>query len=158
MALINFNVNELPPSEGNDFEPIATGWYEVVMTKGAMKDTKAGNGKRLACEFDVIGPAYAGRKLFHGFNMVNPNAEAVKISQRQLGDFAEACGKEEVQDSDELIGIPVLAKVKVKEAKGGYDASNEIVTFKALGGAQPSAPKPAAANGAKPAAAAPWGR
>ena len=70
--------------------------------------------------------AYAGRKLFDRLNLVNSNPTTVEIAQRTLSAICHATGLMQVDDSEQLHLIPLIADVKVQPPKNGYDASNTL--------------------------------
>lgn len=122
-----FNSNDHEPM--GDFEPIPANLYMLEITKSEVKDTKAKTGKRLNFQAKVIEGKYKGRIIFIGLNLVNPNPEAVKISQRELSSLCQACGVDAIEDSTELHGIPFGAKVGIKPASGGFEAQNVIKKY-----------------------------
>ncbi len=67
-----------------------------------------------------------GRKLFDRLNLVNANAQTVEIAQRTLSAICHATGRLQVQDSEDLHLIPMLADVTVKPPKNGYGESNKL--------------------------------
>tara|TARA_R100001369_G_scaffold54644_1_gene81515 strand:- start:1061 stop:1555 length:495 start_codon:yes stop_codon:yes gene_type:complete len=157
----SFNANDIPQSE-NNFEPIPAGWYEVSINTAELKETKAGTGEYIALRYDVLGPAHQGRVIFGNLNIRNPNSKAQDIGIQQLGELMRAIGLASVQDTDQLVGGHLEVKVKIREASGGYDASNDVSGFKAVkGGAVPMATKKAAKSEDAPVAAAgtpPWAK
>jgi len=155
-----FNANDIPQSESN-FEPIPAGWYEVSINTAELKQTKAGTGEYIAIRYDVLGPAHQGRVIFGNLNIRNPNEKAQDIGIQQLGEIMRAIGLPSVEDTDQLIGGHLEVKVKIREASGGYDASNDVSGFKAVkGGAVPMASKKSAKSEDAPVAAGtpPWAK
>lgn len=132
MSLINFNAQGVPPATG-ELEPIPAAWYDVAMDQSEMKPTKdaatTGNAF-LECRFNVLSGQYAGRKLYTRLNIKNNNPVASEIAYKELSAICHAVGIMQVQDSQQLHGIPLKVKVKVRAAEGNYGASNDITTFK----------------------------
>ena len=136
MVQVNHNTEEHPAE--TPFDVLPPGEYVVVLDKAerkALKDER--KGARLACEFTVIEGDAEGRKLFGSFNLwykdpddAEKGEKTKRISEAQFSALINACGLVAVGDTDELIGIPVVAVVKVRPASGTYDAQNEIKTFK----------------------------
>ena len=158
----SYNTNDIPENE-NNFEPIPAGWYEVSINSAELKDTKAGTGEYIAMRYDVLGPAHQGRVIFGNLNIRNPNPKAQDIGIQQLGEMMRAIGLPSVEDTDQLVGGHLEVKVKIREASGGYDASNDVSGFRAVkGGAVPMATKKAAkpekADAAPAAASPPWAK
>jgi len=141
----SFNTNEIPQSE-NNFEPLPIGWYTCVIGSADLKDTKAGTGEYIAVRYNVTGPTHEGRVIFSNLNIRNPNPKAQEIGIQQLGELMRAIGLASVEDTDQLIGGQLEIKVKIREASGGYDASNDVSGFKAMkGGVAPVASSTTAA-------------
>jgi len=141
----SFNTSEIPQSESN-FEPIPAGWYSCAIGSAELKDTKAGTGQYIAIRYNITGPTHEGRDIFGNLNIRNPNPKAQEIGIQQLGELMRAIGLASVEDTDQLIGGQLEIKVKIREASGGYDASNDVSGFKAMkGGVAPVASSPTAA-------------
>jgi hypothetical protein len=82
MAALNFNAAEVEPQQS--FDALPPGRYEAIISESEMKDTKAGTGQYLQLTFTVVGGQHEGRKLWSRLNLVNPNATAVSIAEREL--------------------------------------------------------------------------
>ena len=121
---LNFDANNVDPAESR--EPIPAGWYKVVISESEEKPTKAQTGSYLQLTMEVIDGDHAGRKVFDRLNLNNPNATAVEIAQRTLSSICRAVGVMTPRDSSDLHDKPLMAKVKVRPARDGYDANNEI--------------------------------
>lgn len=150
-------VADLPKSERN-FEPLPEGWYTATITQA---DMKVSPGKeRLNIRYDIVGPTHQGRVVFGGLNMTNPNPESERISREQFGQLLMVFGMARCDDTDELVGKTVNIKLKIREASGGYDASNDVKAWKAVNGSTLPAGAPAAATAPKAAAGAkpPWAK
>lgn len=165
MAFLNetFNAADLPQSDRN-YDALPPGWYTATIAAAELTPTKAGNGAYIKVRYDITGPTHQGRVVFANLNIRNANPEAERIGRQQLGELMRAIGLATVQDTDQLVGAPVQIKLKVREARDGYEASNDVAGFKAVGNAPsiPSAPAakpaaapaPAASTGARP----PWAK
>jgi hypothetical protein len=172
MAILNFDSTNVPQSESMDAIP--AGWYNAAIDQSEMKPTKDGVGAYLETRFNVLDGQYANRKVFTRLNLRNANPVAQEIAYKQLSSICHAVGVIQVADSQQLHGLPLKIKVKVRAAQGDYEASNEISAFKnineqvdavgaapAAGGGAPWASPPAAPAMAlaqpapAPAAAAP---
>jgi hypothetical protein len=149
MELNGFDANNVDPSESR--EPIPAGWYKAVITQSEEKPTKAQTGSYLQMTVEVIEGEHAGRKAFERLNLNNPNATAVEIAQRTLSSICRAVGVMTPRQSADLHDKPFMVKIKVKPAKDGYDASNDIAEYAATNAA-PSAAAPSAAASSTP----PW--
>lgn len=134
MALLpngGFNANEVEPQ--GSISPVPPGEYTVMIIDSEMKQTSAGTGSYLKLTFRIIeDEEYEGRFIWKNLNLDNPSEQAVEIAQRELSAICHAVDVLEPEDSQELHGIPMLAKVKVVPPKNGYDASNDIGSFKLI--------------------------
>jgi hypothetical protein len=143
-----FSRDELPVSQG--FEPIPAGWYTATVTGAELKDTKEGAGQYINVQYTVLGPEHQGRVLFGIINIRNASTKAQEIGLSNLNSLMASIGLEKVQDTDQLIGHDCQIKVKIRPAKDGYDAQNDVSGWKApSGGIKSSAPvikKPAFAR------------
>jgi hypothetical protein len=138
------------------FEPLPAGRYVVQIVASEMRPTKDGSGQYLWLEMDVLEGDQQGRKLWDRLNLVNPNAQAVEIAQRTLSAICHAVGKLQVQDSDELHLIPMLADVKVQPPRNGYDASNKVRYLPLEQAPAPAAPVRQAPQAPARPATPPW--
>lgn len=148
------------PSEFADNEDemgsaLAPGWYVLTVVKSEVKPTakavkeKGDNpnlpidqysGQRLNFQMKVVGGKDDGKIVFNGFNIKNPNPQAVTISAQEFTSMRKACGKPIVKNSEELHGIPFMAKLIVDA-----DDRNVFKAYKAYDGApiqQEGAAKP----------------
>jgi hypothetical protein len=132
-------------------EALPAGEYRVQILQSEMRATKAGTGRMLWLDMEVLDGEHKGRHLYDQLNLINPNPTAEEIAQRTLSAICHATGRLEVSDSDELHFAPMLAKVVVKP--NGY---NEIKGYKATG-EKPTPPAKPPAFAVVPARAAPEG-
>ena len=155
-----FDVNELPQSD-NNYDLIPSGWYDAIINKAEIKNTKAGNGQYIAIRYDITGPSHQGRVVFGQLNIKNPNSQAEEIGRKQLGEVMRAIGLARVTDTDQLIGGNLQIKVGIKESDGQYEASNQIKGYKAINGSQPpmpASPSAKSAPAAQASSAPPWAK
>ncbi len=157
MAQMNFDASTVAPQQA--FEVLPAGVYSVVATDSEVKPTKNGSGQVAQFTMQVVEGVHTGRKIFARFNIANQNPEAERIGQSQFSAFCHAAGVLQVNDTAQLHGRPVRAKVKIrKDPSGQYEDSNEVSGFEAgtTGPAAPAIQSPVAAPAA--AATAPWKR
>jgi len=110
MASLNFNAAAIEPQQS--FDALPAGRYEVIIVDSEMKDTKAGTGAYLMLTMEVIGDTkHSNRKLWTRLNLVNPNATAVQIAERELSAICHCVGIMEPGDSEELHNIPLTVDV-----------------------------------------------
>lgn len=168
MTQLNFDANTVAPDTGV-LDAIPAGWYDAMIDQTEMKPTKDGTGYYLETRFNIMSGQYQGRKLYARLNLRNSNPQAQEIAYKQLSAICHAVGVLQVADSQQLHGIPMKVKVKVRPASGDYEASNEISAFRninepvggptagaaPMGGAPAQPTAPAAWGAAQPAPAAP---
>lgn len=125
MALLKNSFRE-EDAEDISFEPVPAGNYQAQIVASDLKVTSTGTGEYISLTFEILDDEYAGRKIFCNLNIVNPNEQAVKIAKSQLKQICKATGIEELEDTQELHGIPMRLAVKVRPPKNGYDAQNVV--------------------------------
>lgn len=136
--------DELNKTAAEDFSPVPAGEYIVRVVKADLAQTKDGTGQMVKVEFDILAPAYQGRKLFARFNLRNRSPKAEQIGKSQFKALYLAGNvPEPVIDTDQLLGITVKATVTVREAHDGYGPSNDVRGYKALAPANDAIPQPA---------------
>ena len=158
MAALNFNAAAIQPQQS--FDALPPGRYEAIISESEMKDTKSGTGQYLQLTFDVVGGQYEGRKLWSRLNLVNPNATAVQIAERELSAICHCVGILVPQDSEELHDALLVIDVIQELNPMSGQQTNRIKGY-----SQVSAPavkaKPAAPAGfstGKVAPATPWAK
>lgn len=158
MAMLNFNAANVVPDTGSG-DPIPAGWYVAMVTESDIKPTSNGMGARLAVTMTVQEPQkWAGRKVFTGFNIKNDNPVAQDIAFKQLSALAHAVAVLQVEDSQQLHGIPLKIRVKVKPASGTYEPSNDITAYRNMAEDVKLGPaNPEAAGVGAPGVSAPGG-
>lgn len=160
MAQLNFNAAQVPQLEAQD--PLPSGWYNAKIVESEMKQTADHAGAYLALTFEVLDGTFARRKLFTNVNLQNSNPVAAEIGAKTLSAICHSTGVIQVQDSQQLHGIPLQIKVALKPAGAGkdgkyYEASNDVKGYKAIDHSQqPAMGAPTAApQWAQPAPAQP---
>ncbi len=115
---------------GDGFEPLPPGWYRVQVRSGEICSTRAGDGKYIKLRLDIEGPSHAGRVVFTNINVVNSSATAQEIGQAQFARLLTSAGLESPKDLSLLVGKSVEAKLTIRPAKDGYEASNDVQSFR----------------------------
>ena len=156
MAALNFNAAAVEPQQS--FDALPPGRYEAIISASEMKDTKAGTGQYLLLTFDVVGGQYEGRKLWSRLNLVNPNATAVQIAERELSAICHCVGILVPEESEELHDALLVIDVIQELNPMSGQQTNRIKGYSQVSAPAPQA-KPAAPAGfatGKVAPAAPW--
>lgn len=124
---LNFNAQTVAPQQA--FEPLAGGWYVMAITGAEQKVTNAGTGTYLKLELTVVDGPFKGRKVWTNLNLNNPNPKAVEIAQQQLSAICHAIGVMQLQNSQQLMNIPMGVKLSIRK-QDGYEDSNDVRGFK----------------------------
>lgn len=159
MALFSFDAQSVDPG-ASSFDPMPPGNYLGQIIESDIKPTRSG-GRQLALTLEIIDGPHARRRVWDNLNIENSNAQAQEIAQRQLSQLCHALGIRHLNDTAQLHGKPVRAKIAIQPAQDQYPAKNVIKAYAAVeAGAQPTGAAPpttAAAAAPKPAAARkPW--
>jgi len=158
MASLNFNAAEVEPQQ--TFDALPAGRYEVIITDSEMKDTKAGTGEYLMLTFEVVGDTkHTGRKLWTRLNLVNKNATAVQIAERELSAICHCVGILAPSDSEELHNAPLVVDVIQELNPSSGQMTNRIKGYSQVASTPAPKAKPAAPAGfatGKVTSAAPW--
>lgn len=83
-------------------ESVPAGEYKVQVISSELKETKAGNGSFIEMVYLITQGEHENYKIWDRFNVDNPNQQAVDIGLRQFKQLAEACGKPDCTDTEEL--------------------------------------------------------
>lgn len=134
-----FNAEEVEAST-SDFDPIPAGWYPAIINSSEMKPTKDGYGEYLALTFQIVEGQYTNRLVFARLNLKNANEKAVQIARQDLAGICRATGIMQPSSSQEFHDIPMMIKIKIRPAKDGYDARNDICGYKSYSDDAPVAP------------------
>ena len=114
---------------------LPAGEYVAAMVKSDRTQARSNaNNSYIACEFEVTEGQFQGRRFWTNLNLWNGNSQAVDIAQRELNSIMHACGRLRVNDTEELHGIPMRVKLKVK-TDGQYGDKNEVANFSPLNAA-----------------------
>jgi|TARA_Y100000310_G_scaffold155048_2_gene154530 hypothetical protein len=150
MGTINFDASTVEPQGDQAFDPMPPGWYHATIINSDMlvgKSPDAGEMLRLTVEIDGNHHAeYASRQVFH-YMCINHKSEQTRyIARAQLSAICHATNTLELEDSDQLLGANILARLKIRPARDGYEASNDVASYAAIDSQKTMrAPKPAPA-------------
>jgi len=133
--------------EPGGFDVWPAGEYDVCIVSSVVETTKAGNGKFLKLELQILNGQFQNRKIFDRLNLWNPNQQAVTIAQGTLSAICRAVGVLTPQDSSELHNKPLRCKVVVRKSDE-YGESNEVKAYKPRSAGP--APQAQQSNGGSP--------
>lgn len=135
MAVLGQDIlNDIKNAEETNYELLPEGEYTVKVDGTELKATKNGTGQFIRTTFVVLAPKYQGRKLFHNFNIINENSEAMRIGKQQVKALMQAGGLTQEQinqfnDTDQLIGLTCNVTVGIEKGQGAYGPQNRIKRF-----------------------------
>jgi hypothetical protein len=146
MSTMPFEYDPKAHEGRNTYEPLPPGWYTVTITTAEWRENKSSTGGHLFLELKVDEaqhPEFKGRPVFDRLNLDNPNDAAVEIAQNSLADICDAIGQHgKFSDPAILCHKPLQAKIIVREATGGYDASNEVRDYRGVQNISAASPSP----------------
>lgn len=143
MAQMNFDANNHEPA--GSFAVYDSGVYTVMVNGSEFKETKAKKegraavGSYLQLNLRIAEGPHSGGTLIDRINWENENPDAVSIGQSQLSAICRVVGVMQLQDSQQLHGIPF--KVEVAKAPRNDDPSkfsNEIRAYLDINGNEAS--------------------
>ena len=122
---------DLSGVQSSGFDPLPAGTYHVKLTDGEIKESgpnaKNPGAEYINFEFTVQGDKYEGRKLW-------AIASLLPQALYTLKNIVDASGFEGDVDSTsiigDLMGVDLLAVVKIRPASEEYEAKNEIKRFR----------------------------
>lgn len=152
MATFNFDASTVAPTAS--FAPIPAGMYLAHITDSDLVPTKDGSGNMLKLTFEILDGQFKGRKIWNKLNVQNQNQDTMKWALADLSAICHATGNIKLQDSAALHFKPLKIKVVIGEAKGVYEARNNIKGYESASGAMPN-PASFAAPAANQTIAAP---
>lgn len=131
------------------FEPVAAGWYKVIVGGTAVKATKSGNGTVCSVRLNIIEGPSAKRVLFANFNITHSNPEAERIGKGQFKRFLKAVGittpiKDAQEAQAKLDGKFLYVLVAIGKHYQSGEPTNEVKDYSAEAKAPPIAAKAAA--------------
>jgi hypothetical protein len=144
------------PSSG-DFDPIPAGEYLAIIEQSEIAEisSKSEKGRCLVLTWKVQGSTHDGRLIWQRLNMwaenMNNLEKVISIANSQFAAVREATGKLNVADTDELLQIPCIIKVKVKtDPNGQYAPQNEVTSVKPANNGPAQRSGPPASRGPAP--------
>ncbi|HEX2243001.1 MAG TPA: DUF669 domain-containing protein [Gammaproteobacteria bacterium] len=157
MQLMNpFNARQVDPTQSGGQMPV--GRHPVVIKNSEIKPTKDNTGGMLVLELEIIDGPSKGVTGAYRLNLYHNNPQTVEIAHRQLSAICHVIGVYDVQDSQQLHGIPFIVEVGLQKdteaASKGYTEVKKVFDMNgnepgkaAAGGGQPAGGQPAQAQG-----------
>lgn len=136
MAHISFDASTVSPHK-DQFEPIPAGWYHATIVGSELTFGKSPDaGEMLKLQIEINGnehPSYASRRVFTYLCIYHKKEATRNIAKRQLSAICHAIETLELEDTDELLGASLMVRLKIRPARDGYDASNDVAGYSAPG-------------------------
>jgi hypothetical protein len=116
------------------FEVLPQGKYKIVIIGDELKTTKAGTGKYLAVNLQVVEGAHTAKQVTDNINLVNPSQVCQQIGQGTLKKICTLCGVQyPPQDTIELYGKPMEVSIDIQTFKsnktGDELQSNNVKSY-----------------------------
>lgn len=129
MANLGGNYDATNGEKMVNFSALPAGEYLCAMTRSERRESKNNpQNSYIECEFEIQDGDFKGRKIWTMLNLWNTNSTAVEIAQRELNSIMHACGKLRIEDTEELHGIPLKIKVKIRQDEQ-YGPSNSVTSY-----------------------------
>lgn len=142
----------------DNFEPLPAGNYVVEVIESDVVDTKTGLGRQMKLTLKVVEGDFDGRRVWANIMVRHQNETAQRIGQQVIASLISAAGIGPIDNTEDLHGIPVIAKVVIEHDKSGqFEPRNTVKGFLPYG-AQVANSAPVKAASSKPQAAQPWMR
>lgn len=160
MVQLNFNAATVAPA--GSFTVYDSGIYDVMISGSEMKETKAKiagtamKGSYIQLNYRIVGGPHAGGTIIDRVNYENDNPTAEEIGQAQLSAICRVCNVMQLQDTQQLHGIPFrveISKGERNDKPGQF--SNEVKGYQNMQGQTPDAIGSAGAAPAQQQHAAP---
>ena len=145
MTQVNFDATTVEPLKGR--EAIPEDWYTVVISASPAVENKSKTGGFLEVTMKVTEGNYANKEIVDRLNLYHPNPVTVEIAHRKLSSYCHATGVMQIQDTQQLHGVPFKVKLGIEPGEGQYGPQNVVAIVKSLkemaetpqaGAAQPS--------------------
>ena len=112
--LTGLNLDPNVEESQGEFTVIPAGIYKAVIVHDEICDTKAGTGKLLKLQLQIIEGYHQGAIVKDNLNIINPHQVAQKIGQGTLKRICNLCKVQyPPQDTSGLYGRPMAITVKV---------------------------------------------
>ena len=152
--LFNLNLTEVEEND-SDYGPMPAGDYEMVAAGWESKNSKTTGHKMLSVTYEVVGPKYAGRKVWENFML---EGNGLNVSKGKLRNWRKAMGMNPdleafgLEDLESMMNVPFNANLRVEEGRDKGDGTkwedkNVIAKFLAGGSmSAASSPSPSTAS------------
>lgn len=109
--------DKAPQAEEMEFEPVANGEYEAVITNASLKAPKEGKPAQVSFEHEITSGKFKGRKVFQNSQLTEKGAPYIKKDLATLGHH-DVKGGDLPDTLQQCIGKEVVIYCKNKEYNG----------------------------------------
>lgn len=135
---MKFEKKDFDDCEVSVYTAIQPGIYKISCVRMTECDTKAGNGKYIKGEFDILEGEFKARKLYRNFTWINASEKAQRIGRAQLKEFCFAVGAIDSSgnptSSEACVNRICQADVVIDPGNTEYGPSAKIKRFEPLHG------------------------
>ena len=107
-----------------EFELIPKGFYYAELLSTSIKEYRSGNGKGITFDWEILAPSHAKRRIWDTKTVEHTNTMAQDIGRHEIARIAKALGKDDIEDTSELVGLRCEIFVDIEPAKGDWKAKN----------------------------------
>jgi hypothetical protein len=154
MSDFEINLTDVVELDSSSIGPMPAGDYEMVADTWEAKNSKATGHKMINVTFEVIGPKFAGRKVWENFML---EGNGLNVSKGKLRNWRGSMGMDPdvqnfgLEDLESMMKVPFNATLRIEEGRDKGDGTkweDKNVIAKFIAGtaiAKLSSPSPAAA-------------
>ena len=154
MSDFEINLTDVVELDSSSIGPMPAGDYEMVADTWEAKNSKVTGHKMINVTFEVIGPKFAGRKVWENFML---EGNGLNVSKGKLRNWRGAMGMDPdvqnfgLEDLESMMKVHFNATLRIEEGRDKGDGTkweDKNVIAKFIAGtaiAKLSSPSPAAA-------------
>ena len=149
MSDFEINLTDVEELDTSSIGPMPAGDYEMVGQTWEAKKSKANNHRMININFEVVGPQYAGRKVWENFML---EGNGLNVSKSKIRNWRKAMGLDpdvenfNLEALETMMNVPFDASLRIEEGrdKGDgtkWDDKNVIAKFNPKGESTPAPQK-----------------
>ena len=122
----DFEINLTDHEELDPIGPMPAGDYELVAQTWEAKTAKSSGHKMISLTFEVVGPKYAGRKVWENIML---EGNGLNVSKGKLRNWRKAMGMDpdvnnfNLEALESMMNVPFNATLKVEEGRDKGDGT-----------------------------------
>ena len=152
MSDFEINLTDHEELDPSSIGPMPAGDYEMVAKTWESKTAKTSGHKMISLTFEVIGPKFAGRKVWENIML---EGNGLNVSKGKLRNWRKAMGMDpdvnnfNLEALESMMNVPFNATLKVEEGRDKGDGTKwedkNVISKFAAGASSSSASSPAPA-------------